>query len=123
MTARHPSKDVANIKGHFPDQELAANHVFEWFTREAESPFLKDYCVSVSNRRPTKCTCLLPVLNTYGQNDSRTLREVRALFVVRFSRMSREDCIRVLMGWKKYADIIEKAANTKKMYLLPLVSI
>jgi hypothetical protein len=27
------------------------------------------------------------------------------------------------MGWKKYANIIEKAANTKKSYCLPLVSI
>jgi len=123
MTAQHPSKDVANIQGQFPDQEfLAANHIFEWFTEEAESPFLKEYCVSVSNRCPTKCTCLLPVLNTCGQNDSRTLREVSA-FVVRFSCMSHEDCIRVFMGWKKYADIIEKAANTKQSYCLPLVLI
>jgi hypothetical protein len=99
MAAHHPAKDVANIKGVFADAELAANHVFEWFTREEESPFLHEYCFSVSSRLPTKCTCLLPVLNTFGQNDSRTLREVSA-YVVRFSRMNREDRIREVMGWK-----------------------
>jgi hypothetical protein len=60
------------------DKELAANHVFEWFTREAESPFLLGYCVEVSSCHPTNCTCLLPVLNTVEQNDSRTLREKSA---------------------------------------------
>jgi hypothetical protein len=37
--------------------------------------------------------------------------------------MSREDCIHKVMGWKKYADIIEKTANTQQMYCLPLVSV
>jgi hypothetical protein len=89
MAARHPSKDVANIKGEFADKELAANHVFEWFTGKVESPFLQGYCVQVSSRCLTNCTCLLPVLNTVEQNGSRTLREVSA-YLVRFSRMSRD---------------------------------
>ena len=122
MVVGHPSKDVAKIKGEFADKELAANHVFEWFTQEAESPFLQTYCVEVYSRRPTNCTCLLPVLNTVGQNDSRTMREVSA-YVVRFSRMSREDRIREVMGWKKYSNIVEKIANTQQSYFLPLVSI
>lgn len=122
MEARHPSKVVASTKGAFADAELAANYVYEWFTMEAESPFLHDNCLGVSSRRPTKCTCLLPVLNTVGMHDSRTMREVSA-FVVRFARMNREDSIREVMVWKKYADIIETMGNTKQSYCLPLLSI
>jgi hypothetical protein len=122
MEAHHPAKDVANIKGDYADEELTANHVFEWFTSEVESPFLYEYCYGVSSRCPTKCACLLPVLNSVGQSDSRTMREL-SLYVVRFSRMNRQDSIREVMGWKKYADIIERRCNTNLSYLLPLAAI
>lgn len=122
MLSFHPSKDVADIKGLYADEKLASNHVFEWLTKGQESPFLHDFCFSVSSRRETKCGCLLPLMNTYGKDNSRTLKEV-SLYVVRFSRMSRGDRIREIMGWKRYADIVEKACKTKVCYCLPLSSI
>jgi hypothetical protein len=115
--------EVAYLKGEFGDTQLAVNYVFSWFTAENRSPFLQDTCIQVSNRQPTKCTCLHHMLNTMDSavNNTRTLKEVSA-YVVFFSRLKREERIREVMGWKKYADKIEKASLTKKSYCLPLAS-
>ncbi len=119
----HPRMEVADLKGEFGDTQLAVNYVFSWFTEENLSPFLQDTCIQVSNRQPTKCTCLHHVLNTMDSavNNTRTMKEVSA-YVVFFSRLKREERIREVMGWKKYADKIEKASLTKKSYCLPLTS-
>jgi hypothetical protein len=119
----HPRMEVADLKGEFGDTQLAVNYVLSWFTGENLYPFLQYMCIQVSNRQPTKCTCLHHVLNTMDSalNNTRTLKEVSA-YAVFFSRLKREERIREVMGWKKYADKIEKASLTKKSYYLPLTT-
>jgi hypothetical protein len=55
-------------------------------------------------------------------NNTRTLKEVSA-FVVLFSRFKSEESIRQVMGWKRYANFVEKSSLTKKSYFLPMTSI
>jgi hypothetical protein len=117
----HPRKQVAGLKGEFGDTELAVNHVFSWFTEESQSPFLHLTCIQVATRKPTKCTCLHVVLDSKENpttNNARTLKEVSA-YVVFFARLKREEIIWEVMGWKKYADIIEKSSWTKKVTVSP----
>jgi hypothetical protein len=92
--------EVADLKGEFGDTQLAVNYAFSWFTEENLSPFLQDRCIQVSNRQPTKCTCLHHVLNTMdgAVNNTRTLKEVSA-YVVSFSRLKREERILVVMDF------------------------
>jgi hypothetical protein len=96
----HPRMEVADLKGEFGDTQLAVNYAFSWFTEENLSPFLQDRCIQVSNRQPTKCTCLHHVLNTMdgAVNNTRTLKEVSA-YVVSFSRLKREERILVVMDF------------------------
>jgi hypothetical protein len=78
---QHPRRGVADLKGGADNTELAANHVFCWFTEERQSPFLHTFCIQVSTRKLTKCLCLHPVLNTMnsgGTNNDRILKEVSA---------------------------------------------
>jgi hypothetical protein len=115
--------EVADLKGEFGDTQLVVNYVFSWFTKEKLSPFLQDTCIQVSNCQPTKCTCLHHVLNMMdsAKNNMRTLIEVSA-YVGFLSRLKCEERIWDVMGWKKYANEIEKASLTKKSYCLPLSS-
>jgi hypothetical protein len=81
--------------------------------------------MSISSRRPTKCTCLHPVFNTMDEdnpsNNTRTLKEVSA-YAVFFSSFKREGSIRQVMSWKRYANFFEKSSSTKKSYFLPRTS-
>jgi hypothetical protein len=120
---QHPGREVADLKGDYVNIELAINHVFHWFTAESLSPFLQDTCIQVDNRSATNCNCLHAVLSTMdsGTNSKRTMMEVSA-FVVFFSRLKREERIREVMVWKKYADVIDQSITTGKSYCLPMTS-
>jgi hypothetical protein len=79
--------------------------------------------MSILSHRPTKCTYLYPVFNTMDEdnpsNNTRTLKEASA-YVVLFSGFKREESIRQVMGWKRYAGFVEISSLTKKSYFLPM---
>jgi hypothetical protein len=79
-------------------------------------------CIQVSTSKGTTSTCLHLVFNTRDSstNNTRTLKEISAYII--FGKDWVWKRIWKVMGWKKYADIIEKSSSTKKSNCLPTTS-
>ena len=122
---KHPCHAVADRKGQFEDAEVAVQFVYDWFTNEMDSPFLRHTCLQVATRKPTNCKCLHTLSNTFDIEtpySNRTLMEISA-FVIYFARLSYTDKTRQIMQWKRYADVIGKSTQGTKIYCLPLTSL
>ena len=93
-------------------------HVFDWLVYDEKSPFLNEFCVSVANRKTTKCDCLYPVINSMDASP-RTMQQV-SCFVVYFSRLHKNEQVAKVKDWKKYSDSLRRPGDCRTYCLLIL---